>query len=330
MIFSVARFAHAQDTPPVPCVATPPPEGYVIVTGASDVVVTGSGWKRGDDVEFVRTRAGAAEGEPPKVERIATGRVVSVMPGRARVSVGIDTRVPAGASAQRMEQAHSDYPLAPGRLPNVVHAGFDVRTFLPLDVSAGIGMLASAFGMYRFDAPVAVRLNVVSVGFVTSAPGGAVFDGNVALSFDTQYFELGLGAGALTTYLYWDSVPISFEVAHFLRVGAIDGLKLETQVAEYLDSATFSLADVHGLIQVPITRRWWLVTRGGRGSAEGQPLYAYGELGARLLLTGNGDRHSLFLTVAFGGTAVGAHADSPYTRSSVVGPSFSGGLDWRL
>jgi hypothetical protein len=306
------------------------------VTGASAVVVTGSGWRRDDDVEFVGIREVATEGVWAQPERIATGRVLSVMPGRARVFVGIDTRIPVGASAQRMEQTHSDYPLAPGRLPDVVHAGFDVRTFYPVAWSSGVGMLGSAFGMYRFDAPVAVRLNVASVGFVTLPPGssagtpgdGTVFDGNVALTFDTQYFEMGLGAGALTTYV--SSGPISFEVANFLRVGAIDGLMVETQVAEYLESATLHLADVHGLIEVPITRRWWLVTRCGGG----QPKDFYGEQGARHLLTGNGDRQSLFLTVAFGYSAVGTTHSSSYSgqtyQTMVGGPSFSLGLEWRL
>jgi len=153
----------------------------------------------------------------------------------------------------RTQQANSDCPLAPRRLPSLVHAGFDVRPFLPFDVSAGIGMLGSAFGMYRFDAPVAVRLNLVSEGFVT-APGDTVFDGNVALTFDTRYFEVGLGAGAGRQT---NSRSLSrFEVAQALRVGAIDGLKLETQAGEYLHSARFSLPDLYTLIQVPITRRW--------------------------------------------------------------------------
>jgi hypothetical protein len=330
MIFSITRFAHAEDIPPVPCAVAPPPEGQVIVTGASAVVVTGSGWKRGDGVEFVRTREGASEGEPSKPERIATGRVLSVMPGRARVSVGLDTRIPVGTPALRAARAHSDYPLAPARLPGVVHAGFDVRTFLPLDEPAGVGMLGSAFGMYRFDPPVAVRFNAVSLGFVTSPPGGAVFDGNIALTFDTQFFEVGLGAGAVASHqvlflsAHGSKVPIAFDVVHFVRVGAIDGLKAEAQVAEYLPSA--EPAHVHGLIQVPITRQWWLLARGGGG----QPRYLYAEQGARLLLKGNGDRHSLFLNLAFGYSAVGATRSTYPYQSSIGGPSYSVGLEWRL
>jgi hypothetical protein len=324
------------------------PEGRVIKTGAASVIVTGSGWKRGDNVEFLQMRPAATEEEPPEEpERIATGRVLSTTERQARVSLGIDTRVPLGLLARRCEEAHSDYPLAPARMPKLVDVGFDVRAFLPIGVPGGVGVLATALGMYRFDAPVALRLHIDSAGFVTSSPGGGTFDGIALATLDTQYFEVGVGAGTLTQT---DTRPasMSFEFAQFLRIGSIDGLMAQAQIATDQGTSGARLATFLGLVQVPITRSWWILGRG----AWAQQRWAYGDIATRHLLSGSGDHGSLFVTAAVGGAGVGVMQSYPtaccttnaagfttcysdrvcpsYYQASSGGSSVAVGLEWRL
>ena len=310
------------------------------------VVVTGGQWSVGDGVTLLAVRAAKTEGEPPETDRIATGRVVSVWGGRARVSLGDDVRVPVGSAARRADDAGTEYPLAPPRLPELAHVGFDVRAFLPIGVPAGVGGLLTAYGLYRLEVPVAIRLNVNAAGFVTSSPGGGTFDGNMMVSLDTQYFEVGLGAGALTQT---DTSPTSasLELAQLLRIGSIDGLMTQIQTSVYVADGRFQFSTGGAMIQTPITRSWWLQMRG----MWAQQSWFYGELAARHLLVGNGDRGSLFVTGAVGGTGVGASQSeaSSYCCVTTVngttctvsqctyryqtrfgGPSVAVGFEWRL
>jgi hypothetical protein len=240
----------------------------------------------------------------------------------------------------------SAYPLAPPRLAQVTQVGFDVRAFLPINVPAGVGVLTTAFGEYRFDVPIALRMDVNAAGLVTSAPGGATFDGNALVALDTQYFEVGIGPGLLTVT---DTNPAgaSFELAEFLRIGAVDGLMMQAKTSVYVASGRTQFATIGGMVQVPVTRSWWVQARG----MWAEQSWFYGELAARHLLSGNGDRGSLFVTGAVGGTGMGA--SRPFvswccvtvgqsstcsttqlctyeTQTRFGGPSVAVGLEWRL
>jgi hypothetical protein len=80
-----------------------------------------------------------------------------------------------------------------------------------------------------------------------------------------------------------------------------------------------------------VTRGYWLLLNGGGGNIG----YGFGELGLRVLLSGNGLAGSKFLTVTAGGAAVFQSGTCPEfsfcTESSVYGGPMAGvGGEWRF
>ena len=187
--------------------------------------------------------------------------------------------------------------------------------------------------MYRFALPIAVRAVISSAGFVTSAPGGATFDGHGLVTLDTRYFEVGFGAGGMTTarpstqldpttgrYVLTGGLASSFSFAQFIRVGAIDGLMAHVQTDVYVDNNMFQFGNMTGLFQIPLSRNWWLQVRGGGGVAG----FAYGEAAVRHRLIGNGDHGSFFIAGSAGWAGVAA------SYGIFSGPSVGTSLEWRI
>jgi hypothetical protein len=81
-----------------------------------------------------------------------------------------------------------------------------------------------------------------------------------------------------------------------------------------------------------VTRGYWLLLNGGGGNVG----YGYGELGLRVLLTGNGLAGSKFLTVTAGGAGVFKSGTcDPFFGScsdsiSYAGPMAGVGGEWRF
>jgi hypothetical protein len=161
------------------------------------------------------------------------------------------------------------------------------------------------------------------------AAAGAV----VTASFDSKLFEVGLGAGGQTV----NDPAFDLEsgsgttLAQRLRVGAVDGGMLEaiTYVVLFHSEFEFSQLFLHG--QLPVGERTWLLANVSAGSLGA----GYGELGIRVLLEGNGDIDSFFITATIGGT----HAfrsrfcsENQFNCSTVdyTGPHAGIGGEWRF
>lgn len=82
--------------------------------------------------------------------------------------------------------------------------------------------------------------------------------------------------------------------------------------------------------QIPVRRGYWLLLSGGGGNVG----YGFGELGLRVLMSGNGLAGSKFLTVTAGGAAV--LRSQPCTlfscesSRSYGGPMAGVGGEWRF
>jgi hypothetical protein len=85
--------------------------------------------------------------------------------------------------------------------------------------------------------------------------------------------------------------------------------------------------------QIPVRRGYWLVLGGGGGDVGA----AYGEAGVRLLLTGNGEPGSVFLTASAGWATIYKHevckeSDLGFDcidEADYIGPMMSFGSEWR-
>jgi hypothetical protein len=192
----------------------------------------------------------------------------------------------------------------------------------------GLGLLNEASVSYRFDAPVSlyVRSDPLALGF--GSDGTAVSAGVSALaSYDSRFFEIGLGVG-------WSRIASTvsssgFALSQMVRLGARDGLNLTASNGFVLDNDKFNYAGTTGSIHIPLVATLGLLLQGGGG-----PSYAFGEIGLRVRLTGNGNHGTVFLVPTVGGGAVFGRTctytyDYQCSGLDLAGPLVGIGVDWR-
>jgi hypothetical protein len=289
----------------------------------------------GDHVLFQKStieRIGPGE-TAVRDERVAVGVVAVIGKQRTKVKLGVDERVPVGASARPTREPISSSAFSPPRLPGLWEVGFMARPFLVVD-NFGVGASLEGRLGYRFDAPVHLEALILPATVATGRRDGVGAFGAVGTaSFDTRYFEIGLGVGGQTMNdPAFDLRPgTGTTIAQRLRVGAVDGGMLEafTYIVLFHQKFEFSQLIVHG--QLPVGERAWFVINGGGGSLGS----GFGEIGVRLLISGNGDAGSFFVTPTVGGTHVfrTRFCSSDGFNCGMVdyaGPHAGFGADWRF
>ncbi len=314
------------------------PGEAIVSLGSADGVA------RGDRIAFFRVEDGSDQDgfEQERQELVLVGTVTGIAADRARVRLGINERVPEGTIVSLANRAPTDNRLAPPRVGGVSEVGFLVRPFLPVG-ELGIGLLGELYVGHWLDGPfhVGARLDPAGVAIVRGEEAGTLA-GHVFAAVDLGSVEVGLGAGWSTfNVVFYESTaqadaPSILQVA---RLGARDGLHLAGRVAFVIvnDRFTFSTADVS--VQFPffgvVGQPTWGIVRGAGGSAG----YYLGELGLRVLMSGNGDRGSTFLTVTLGGVGIWDEDREPcagmscwdtYDDQEYGGPAVGAGLEWRL
>jgi len=359
--------------PTTPAVVSPPvadqpaagpvATGTVVETAPGRVLVdlgTGAGLKRGDHVGlYLVTTVQLGEGSGSEEEELlAVGEVTAVAANRAAVRLGLNERVSAGARARRVTRALTENRFVPPRVDGIWEAGFMARPFLALG-DFGFGMVSDAQVGLRHPSNLHLLLLLEPAGLGYASEGNVLaLAGNVLAAFDTTVFEIGLGlgwsavnqdlggdessrAGGGSLDADIDQVKSGLSIAQLARLGARDGLHLLVRNNFLLYDDEFNYGGTVAEVQVPVSARSWLLARGGGGQAG----YAYGEVGLRWLARGNGDRGSLFLTVAAGGGALSGEQDRTgsyldgqgqevtyeYTETvSYGGPMVGFGAEWRL
>jgi hypothetical protein len=281
----------------------------VTEVGIGEVVVdigVDDGLKQGDRIELAIDVTDTIGGQTAQDRRVlAVGIVRTVARGYARVALGMNERVPLGASARPVSRSTSESRMAPPRAAGLWELMLRLRPFVALEGLGG-GVLMQASAGYRFESHFALAAEVHPFGFAsgkgetnaTSVPAAAF----VSALYDHDVFGVGLGIGMQTVHDTDFETPSGSGtlLTQRLRLGARDGLNLDLRNDVVLFHSVFDFAGFVGAAMIPVGQRAWLLFEGGGGSAG----YAYGEIGLRSLLRGNGQQGSVFLSVTLGGQGV--------------------------
>ncbi len=287
--------------------------GRVVVEAVDGVV-----FERGQHIEiFTDTTIDLGDGAVGKREAcIAVGRVTVVGERRAEVELGLGERVPEGASARITEKPISSSRYTSRRLSDILDLRFAFRPFLAMD-TVGFGSVNEIRATWRFDAPFALHATLDPAGVGFAELGNILaLAGSVVASYDTDYFEIGLGLGwsAITGgFGFADEVGSfdggdfefrrvrdGFALSQMARLGSLDGIHLHVFNTFLFDGDAFIYGGTRASAQIPVADDLWLIIAGGAGAAG----YAFGELGLRVLVHGNGDHGTLFLTPTLGGAGL--------------------------
>lgn len=219
----------------------------------------------------------------------------------------------------------------------------------------GGGAIGWASAVYRFDAPLVVRAELAPLGFaIGQSVGGTigtldsstramtVAAAHVLAGVDTQFVEVAVGGGAAsisTNSSLSTSRPTGgASIVEEGRVGARDGLALNLETITVAANNRFAVGSFAATVQVPVTPNIMLMLRGGAGAVG----VFYGDLGARVIVRGDGGPDTIALTGFFGAAGIDFRTCYPTepngafisgticaNDTSVGGPSLGGGVEWR-
>jgi hypothetical protein len=227
--------------------------------------------------------------------------------------------------------------------------------------SLGGGLLGSASVAYRFESPLVLRAQVAPFGVASpsstttstrsgfnpqsSTTGGgavSVFAAHLLFGLDTQYIEASLGFGGATVNENVGSgtgggVPATgaASIIEAARIGARDGLALYLESSTIAVNQKFDLGYFVSTFQIPMATKTMLVFRGGGGHVG----FAYGDVGVRVVVRGDGGKGTVALTAFAGGALIqlnlcSSNPDPPFTTTcnsaNLGGPSLGGGVEWKL
>lgn len=191
--------------------------------------------------------------------------------------------------------------MAPPRVP-----GWELSLFAhPFLGSGAAGLLADGSVGFRAEVPFFLRLEFDPVGYAFAEDGDfGQFHGYVMLGYDHQWFEMGIGLGAMHARI--DDFPrradgMSLTLVNSVRLGARDGMYLHVASSFVMISGSPEYGSTTVRMQMPLRPGKWLIMRGGGGGAVGA---GFGELGLRILTRGDLGSGSLFITPAIGGLGV--------------------------
>ena len=324
-------------------VLTHEPKGRVTAVILGEVVIDlgkKHGLRHGDRIELsVVTPLEVGDEQAQRRDVVAVGVVVAVSESFARVELGINERVPVGALARPVARLPTKSRVAPPRPGGLWHAGFMVRPFVALDDLGG-GVLTEGSVGYRFESDLHVEALLSPLGWGTGEdkPSTTPVAAFAKVSFDPHLFEVGLGIGGETVHdtAFGTDSGSGVGFIQQLRLGARDGLHLDTRGHAVLFHSRFSFSGFAGSGQIPVGERFWLLFTGGGGSAG----YGFGEIGVRALLLGNGDRGSFFFTGSAGGGGVFENRSMTCSGDGFtfpcpdpvlyVGPMLGVGGEWRF
>lgn len=330
-----AQPVSAQGPQGAPLPAQPPRRtwGTVIESSSGSVVVdlgSNEGVRHGSRVAFYVIDRAALSGfeEVPRKRRVAVGVVDTVGAERSRVALGVAEHVDRGTNAELTTDPPSANPLAPPRVGDIWDYGFLARPFLVLD-EVGVGAVIDAHVGYRSQDAWHVEGLLAPFSFATAGPGAiAPFAAVITGSYDAPLFEIGLGLGgqSVNSPDFGVEPGNGLSLVQRLRLGARDGLNLEAMSYVALFYSEFEFSSLRATLQIPIGKSWLLLSGGGGTLGAG-----LGEVGLRVLLTGNGDRDSVFMTTTLGGVNLWEECSDVFCDDEIdyAGPMIGVGFDWR-
>ena len=271
----------------------------------------------------------------PSNQITAVVQVTSVSPDKALVSLGRGDRARVGDHAVPSNRKTSGNTWFPGYERSLNRIQAKVGPYLGINTLSA-GMLTSVMYDRTFAFPMRLSAGFSNIGLVFGADFAAPFHLDVVPSYDTDYFEVGLGLG----YVFSNHERrrgLSF--LQKVRLGTVDGLNLTVQNAfiyerkrtsswlafggsvdmkemgedctptdedKDLTGYEFNWEGVDASLAIPLTRRVTLVTDWSYSNAG----WFYGDLGIRTLVMGNGGHGTLIIPVTIGGVALNDYVPS--------------------
>lgn len=270
----------------------------------------------------------------PSGEVTAVLRIEQTDAHRSMALLGRGDVVAPGDRVELTTEPLSERLFIPRRAPFTFRAGFHARPFLGLEArSKPVGMLLDLYGSwYLSAAPVALTASVSPLGLGIGTVDRH-YPTTVAVTgaYTTDFFEIGLGAGAL---LGEDgpcrAIPLGpanceensgFTINQVLRLGALDGLHVSWNSSMFSRPDRFVFGMGRGELNVPLTSRLGLFGGGGGGENG----WAFGEFGVRTYVGGTGSAGTLVVSASLGYASI---FDGP-SGEAVGGPSVAFGMEWR-
>jgi hypothetical protein len=310
------------------------PEVAVLDVGSDAGVVEGDRFElRAQELKKKYNLASGTDEMLPSNEVTGVVKVVSVTPDKCLVRLGRGDRATVGDLAVPTSSALTGDSWFPGYERNLNRIQAKIGPFLGIDTLSA-GMVASVKYDRTFSFPMRVEAGVSNVGFVFGEDFAAPFHVNAVPSYDTDYFEVGLGLG----YAYSNHERRrGMTFLQKVRLGTVDGLNLTVhnsfvyqkarenawyddyyyngnyneapKVGEACTAGTsdeektgheFNWEGIDATLSVPITSRVTLVTDWSYAEAG----WFYGDIGIRTLVMGNGGHGTLIIPVTIGGVMV--------------------------
>ncbi|HEY0468579.1 MAG TPA: hypothetical protein VGC79_30500, partial [Polyangiaceae bacterium] len=313
--------------------------GRVERVGSGEVVVslgTSDSLQRGDHIEFQLEGTGSDDSEEAALtsDVVAVGVVTNVSSQSARVRLGLNENVPVGARANPAPVPATSSLVAPPRVSGLWELELALRPFAALQELGGGALLSGSVGYRLGHLHLQAVLDPLAFAAVQTKGSVAAASAAAIASYDSHYFEMGLGLGVQTMNETSFSLEPGSGIAavQVIRLGARDGFNVSARTNFALFHSEFQFGAMVAGTQIPLTRGYWFLVNGGGGNIG----YGYGELGLRALLNGNGLAGSKFLTVTAGFVGVfrsgacSADFSSCEPDVSYAGPMAGVGIEWRL
>jgi hypothetical protein len=249
--------------------------------------------------------------------------------------------------------------MAPPRRGGLWELSALAGAFINLGPVAG-GAMGWASATYRFEAPIVVRAELsplgvgvgnsqtVNINSTNSSNTVVVAAAHVLVGIDSPFIEVAVGGGGATLGNTFSSAGTpnagGASIVEEGRFGARDGLALNVQSITVAANNQFQFGSFVMSVQVPLTPKVMLIARGGGGNVGD----LFGDLGARVIVQGDGGPDTIALTGFFGGMgfdtqscSVAQTAPLPPNglapleggnscgSTSLGGPSLGGGVEWR-
>jgi hypothetical protein len=274
--------------------------------------------------------------EPRPSDQItAVVEVTSVSPDKALVSLGRGDRARVGDHALPTDKKVSGNNWFPGYERSLNRIQAKAGPYLGINTLSA-GMLASVMYDRTFAFPMRLSAGFSNVGLIFGEDFGAPFHLDVIPSYDTDYFEVGLGLGYVFSS-HERRRGLSF--LQKVRLGTVDGLNLTVQNAfiyerrrtsswfggggaadslkmgedctptdddEDLSGYEFNWEGIDATLAMPLNRRVTMVMDWSFSNAG----WLYGDIGIRTLVMGNGGHGTLIIPVTIGGVGLNDYVAS--------------------
>lgn len=336
---------------PIAPVAAGAAQGKVVELKGGRILFAGGtskGFVKGAHVRVISQQpvakpdlSGAGTVEVPSGEVTAVVAIEQAEANRAMAQLGRGDVAFVGDLVEPTSEPLSERLALPRRSPYAWRFGFQVRPFLGLEAtSKPVGILADAFVAYTFPSVPFTLMGVME-------PLGVAFNSTeqhyplmaaVLGAYTTDYFEIGLGVGALAgnkgpctfgfdpqtgqpTNVQTCEVNTGLTINQTVRLGALDGLHVEWHSSIFSRPDKFVFGVGRAELAVPLTSRLSLFGGGGGGENG----WNFGELGVRTFVSGTGAPGTIIFSASIGYASI---FDGPQ-REVVGGPSVAFGAEWR-